>query len=149
MKMFDEWVQTLKDVRHVPDLRKKVLSLGSLETQGYKFSDMKGALKVTKGSMTVLKVEHTTNLYKVIESAMIGDASIATKKDTTRHWHMRLGHMNERGLEALYRKRVLPDIKHCKLNLCKFFIVGRQSRVAFTTSMHKTKGMLDLVHTDM
>jgi len=43
------------------------LSLGALEAQG-KFSDTCGALKVTKGSMVVLKAERTKNLYKVIES---------------------------------------------------------------------------------
>jgi len=41
--------------------------LGALEAQG-KFSDTCGALKVTKGSMVVLKAERTKNLYKVIES---------------------------------------------------------------------------------
>jgi len=33
--------------------------------------------------MTVLKAKHTANLFKVIESVVIGDASIATEKDTT------------------------------------------------------------------
>jgi len=27
--------------------------------------------------------------------------------------------------------------------------MGRQCRVAFSTSQHKTKGLLDLIHTDM
>ena len=53
----------------------------------------------------VLKAERTTNLYKVIESVMIGDASVATEKeDTTRLWQMRLGHMSERDLRALKSK---------------------------------------------
>ena len=78
---------------------------------------------------------------------MICDASVATE-DTARLWHMCLGHMSERGVRALHSK-VLPSIKHYKLNLCKFCIIGRQSRVAFTTSVHKTKGLLDLVHTDV
>jgi len=47
MKMFDEQVRTLKDVRHVPKLRKNLLSMGALEAQEYKFSRIDGALKVT------------------------------------------------------------------------------------------------------
>ena len=98
----------------------------------------------------VLKGERTTNLYKVIGSMMIGDSFVATeKKDTSRLWHMRLGYMRERGLQTLHSKGALPGIKHCKLNLCKFYIMGRQSRVAFTTSVHKTKGLLDLIYTDV
>ena len=69
---------------------------------------MHGTLKVIKGSMMVLKTEHTTNLYKVIESIVIGDVSVATpKEDTTRLSHMYLGHMSERDLRALHNKRVL------------------------------------------
>jgi len=71
------------------------------------------------------------------------------KEKTTRLWHMRLEHMSERGLRALHNKGVLIYIKHCKLNLYKFCIMGRQSRVDFTTSVHKTKCLLDLVHTDV
>ena len=55
MKMVDRQVRTLKDVRHVPDLKKNLLLLGALEAQGYKFSYTDGALKVTKGFMTILK----------------------------------------------------------------------------------------------
>jgi len=94
-------------MRHVPDLRKNLLSLGSLKAQGCKFSDMDGTLKVTKGSMMVIKAELIVNLYKIIESVVIGDASVVTEKeDTIRLWHMRLGHISERGLRVLHSKGV-------------------------------------------
>ena len=85
MKIFDGRIRTLKDVRHIPDLRKNLFLLGALEAQGYTFSGTNGVLKVNKCSMMVLKGERTMNLYKVIKSVVIGDASIAKKKeDTTR-----------------------------------------------------------------
>jgi len=72
-------------VSHIPDLRKKFLSLGALEAQGYKFTGMDEALKVTMSSMTVLKAECAVNLYKVIRNVVIGDGSVITEKeDTTR-----------------------------------------------------------------
>ena len=95
MKMFDEHVQTLKDVRNVPDLRKNLLSLGTLKAQRCKFSDMDRALKFTKGSMTVLKAECMENLYNMIGSMVIDNDSEATEEDVTRLWHMRLEHMSE------------------------------------------------------
>jgi len=96
MKMFDRNVRTLKDMQHVSDLRKYLLSLGALDEQGCKFLGTDGALKITKGSMTDLKVECTANLYKVIGSVLIGDASVVTEKeDTIKLWHMRLEHMSE------------------------------------------------------
>ena len=87
------------NVHHVPDLRKNLLSLGVLKAKGYKFSGTDKGIKVTKGSLMILKGEQATNLYKMLGSIIVGDASIITEKeDTTRLWHMRLGHMSERGL---------------------------------------------------
>ena len=96
LNIFEGWVRTLKDVRHFSDLRKILLPFGALEAQGYKFSGIDGVLKVTKDSMTVLKAKCTVNLYNMIGSVMNDDDSVTTEKEnTTRLWHMRLGHMSE------------------------------------------------------
>jgi len=71
MRIFDGQAQTLTNIRHVPDLKKSLLSLGALKTQGRKFSGADRGIKVTKGSMTILKGKQTTNLYKIKESIML------------------------------------------------------------------------------
>ena len=115
--------------------------------QGCKFSGADGGIKVTKGSMMILNGEWITNLYKMIRSIIVSDTSATTdKKDTTRFWHTRLGHMSERGLQALHNKDALLGIKYCILDLCKFCIMSRQRRVAFSISQYKIKGLLDLIH---
>jgi len=147
IRMFDGRVRTLTNVRYVPYLKKNLLSLRALEAREYKFFGADGGIKVTKGSMMILKGEQTVNLYNLIGSIIVGDASVATEKEeTTRNWHMRLGHMSERGLQALYKRSALSGIKYCKLDLCKFCIMDRRCKVAFSTSQHKTKSLLDLIH---
>jgi len=95
------------------------------------------------------KRERTANLYKMTGSIIAGDASISREKeDTTRHWHMRLGCISKRGLQVLHKRNALSGTEHCKLDLRKFCIMSRQCRVAFSTSQHKTRGLLDLIHTD-
>ena len=124
--------------------------MGALEAQGRKFSGAKGGTNVTKGFMVILKREWTTNLYKMKESIIVGDASAGTQKENTiRFWHMRLSHMSKRGLQILHKKSALPGIKYCKLDHYKFCIMSRQRRVVFSTSQHKTKGLLDLIHTNV
>jgi len=83
MRMFDGHVRTLTNVRHVPNLKKNLLLLGAFETRGYKFSGADRGIKVTRGSMMILKGERITNLYKLIGSIVIGDASAATEKEDT------------------------------------------------------------------
>src|SRR4051812_48430507 len=131
-------------------MRKNLLSLGALEAQVFRFSGEDGVLKVSQGSMTVFKGERVANLYRMKGSIVVGDASVSTEKeDTTRLWHMRLGHISERGLQLLHQKGALSGIKSCKLDLCEFCILGRQRRVSFSTSEHMSKGLLDLIHTDV
>jgi len=96
MRMFDGHVRTLINVCHVLILKKNLLSLGALKAQKCKFSSVDGGIKITKGSIPILKGERTANLYKMIGSVIVGDASAATEKeDTTRLWQMCLGHMSE------------------------------------------------------
>ena len=107
MRMFDGQVRTLTNVRHVPDMRKNLLSLGALEAQGFRFSGEGGVLKVSTGSMTVLKGERVVNLYRMKGSIIAGDASVSTEKeDTMRLWHMRLGHISSRGVCNSFIRRV-------------------------------------------
>ena len=101
MRMFNGHVQTLTNVSHITVLRKSLLLLRALVAQGYMFSSTDGGIKVTKGSMTILKGEWTANLYKMIGIIIIGDVSITMEmEDTTRLWHMCLGHMSKLVLKS-------------------------------------------------
>ena len=55
IKMFDGVVRTLCDVRHVPDLRKNLISLGTLDCNGFSYKSTSGVMKVSKGAMRVMK----------------------------------------------------------------------------------------------
>jgi len=46
-----------------------------------KFSGIDGGIKVTKSSMTILKGERTTNLYKMEGRIIVVDASATTEKE--------------------------------------------------------------------
>ena len=69
--------------------------------------------------------------------------------DNTILWHMRLGHMGERGMLELHKRDLLKGVKTCKLEFCKFCVLGKQSKVQFKTATNKTEGILDYVHTDL
>jgi len=50
IKTHDGVVRTLSNVRHVPDLKRNLILLGTLESKGCKYSAEGGVLKVSKGS---------------------------------------------------------------------------------------------------
>jgi len=62
---------------------------------------------------------------------------------------MRLGHLSERRMTELHKRNLLHGVKTCKLNFCKFCVLGKQTRVSFMTGKHRIEGILDYVHSDV
>lgn len=66
IKTHDGVVGTLTKVRHIPDLKHNLISMGTLESLGYKFSAQGGVLKVTDGAIIVMKASRygSTNVLQ-------------------------------------------------------------------------------------
>ena len=151
IKMFDGVVRTLCDVRHVPDLRKNLISLGTLDCNGFSYKSTSRVMKVSKCVMTVMKGQKLVgNIYKLLGTTIIrGVATIESESDNTVLWHMRLGHMGEHGMMKLHKRNLLKGIKTCKLDFCKYCVFGKQNKVQFKTTTHKIEEVLDYVHTNV
>jgi len=63
IKIFDGIVRELKKVRYVPQLKRNLILVGALKTFGLVVSIRDGVLKMTKGSMVVMKGVRRNNLY--------------------------------------------------------------------------------------
>src|SRR5262249_48866380 len=89
IKMFDGVIRTLNEVKHVPELTKCFISLGTLDASGCTFHCANGILKVSKGALTVMKGEKTGNLYRLHGRTVTGDAAITSSSDNdaTLLWH--------------------------------------------------------------
>uniref|UniRef100_A0A2N9EK90 CCHC-type domain-containing protein n=1 Tax=Fagus sylvatica TaxID=28930 RepID=A0A2N9EK90_FAGSY len=101
IKMSDGVVRTLEEVRHIPDMRKNLISLGTLDSKGYSYKSENGIMKVSKGAMVVMTGQKiSSNVYKLLGNTILGGvAAIAeSEDDDTLLWHMRLGHMSERDI---------------------------------------------------
>lgn len=74
--MHDGAGRTLRNVRHVPNLRKNLISLGVLEENGCKIILENGVLKVVCGSLVVMKGVCHRNLYPLICETVTGDLAV-------------------------------------------------------------------------
>jgi len=64
IKMHDGIVRTLIDVRHIPDMSKNLISLSTLDAKGYKYFSGDRVLKVSNGSLIMMKGElKSPNFY--------------------------------------------------------------------------------------
>ena len=80
-------------------------------------------------------------------STEIGGAS--TGSDSTKLWHMRLGHAGEKAMMVLCKQGLLKGAKNYKLEFCEHCVLGKQTRVKFGTAIHCTKGLLNYIHTNI
>jgi len=68
-------------VRYVPQLKINLISIGVLKTLGLEVSIKDEILKMTKGSMVVLKGVRRNNLYYLKNSTVIGQVATSTDTD--------------------------------------------------------------------
>jgi hypothetical protein len=63
-------------------------------------------------------------------------------------WHLRLGHMSEKGMKVLLSKGKLPELKSVESDSCEGCILEKQKNVSFVIVGRTLKlGKLELVHT--
>ena len=79
------------------------------------------------------------NIYKLMGTMIVGGvATVELELDNTTLWHMWLGHMGERGMMELHKRKLLKGIKTCKLEFNKYYVFGKPNKVQFKTATHKT-----------
>lgn len=61
--MYDgmEWI--LNNVRYIPELKRNLISLGTLDSNGYSYKVIGGVLKVSRGYLCVLKAVKENGLH--------------------------------------------------------------------------------------
>lgn len=117
-------------MRYVLALRKNLISLGASESKGLKMTMEDIICKVTKGFRVIMKGVRDRNLYYLKGSTVTGTltTSVRSEGETNRLWHMRLGYLGEKFLQALVRQYLLKGAKTCKLDFCEHWVLGKRPR---------------------
>ena len=71
-------------------------------------------MKITKGALLVMKGQKVSTLYRLIGNTFVGRVAVTTlvesNTDDTKLWHMRLGHIGERGMLELHKRNLLKGV---------------------------------------
>ena len=57
-------------------------------------------------------------------------------------WHMKLGYVGEKFMQALSKQGLMKSAKTCKLKFCEHYVFGKKTKVKFGTAVHRTKEFL-------
>nr|GEV55290.1 retrovirus-related Pol polyprotein from transposon TNT 1-94 [Tanacetum cinerariifolium] len=126
---------------------------GVLDSKGFKYTSENGVLRISKGALVVMKeTKGTSSLYTLQGETIIGSASVSfsekSNSDLTMLWHMRLGHMSEKGMVILSKRELLDNHKVANLEFCEHCVIEKQKRVSFSKTIHQIKATLDYLHAD-
>ena len=148
LKFPNQTTWKLQGVRHVPSLRRNLISVGQLDGEGYCTTFSGHEWKITKGALVIARGKKTGTLY--VTSNLENIVAVADEDGKSNLWHQRLGHMSEKGMKTLLSKGKLPDLKNVDVGLCEDCIFGKQKKVSFTKIGKTPKAeRLELVHTDV
>jgi hypothetical protein len=85
IRMFDGIVMILNNVRYVPDLKKNLISLATLDSLGCDYSTKDGVTKIAKGFMVIMKGKKIDNLYKLLGNTVtVGPVTARTLLEKAR-----------------------------------------------------------------
>ena len=154
IRMHDDKVRILIDVRYILEMKKNLVFLGTLDVKRYKYSFEGGVMKVSRDALVAMKAKRLfSNLYVLQGATVIGSVAVSTSSISdsklTKLWHMRLGYMGERGLLLLSKRGLIYDQNVGKMNFCKHYVLGKQKRVSFSAGVHRTKATLDYIHSNL
>ncbi|KAK0588992.1 hypothetical protein LWI29_008208 [Acer saccharum] len=101
LRMYDGMARVFKDVRYVPNLKRNLISLGTLDEEGYTYKAEKGVLKASKGSLVIPKDDKKNGLYVLRGEAVTNEAACIASKISDKGI---LWHMSERGVLELSKR---------------------------------------------
>ena len=81
LKMYDGMVRELTQVRHVPELKRNLISIGILDQIGCVIKAEKEILKVVKGSIVIMKGTKLNGLYVLKGQTTVGEANVTENSE--------------------------------------------------------------------
>jgi len=106
VSLFNDSTLKLRNVIHVPKLKRNLISVGQLADRGMKTTFDDDECKITKGAMVMTHNKKEGTLYMM--SSFKTSISIASSKLDAGVWHRRLGHMSKKGMKVSLSKDKLP-----------------------------------------
>ncbi|KAI5350435.1 hypothetical protein L3X38_003326 [Prunus dulcis] len=146
LKMTSGKALTLKDVRHVPEVRRNLISGSSLVKQGYKIVMESNRIVITRNNVFIGKGYICDGFFKI--NVVFEDNKISPQVfnvESCNVWHGRLGHVSLSKIKRLMDLDLIPksnvDLKH----KCEECVQAKQTRNSFKPVERNTQ-ILELIH---
>lgn len=146
----------IPNVHYAPALDSNLLSVGTIESKGYKVDIRDGRVRVSQRGRTVLEGSRDGTLYTLDQADEPGTAcavgtAMAVKPADIGLWHRRLGHLNwgdVKRLESLVNGIALKGSSE-QNDFCEPCVYGKQHRTPSRVPMQRATAKFERIHTDL
>lgn len=126
IRMSDGVEITLTDVMYVPELKRNMISLGTLDAVGYTFKAFNGVLEVAKGALTVMKGTRRNGLYILRGTTILHVTTVASVSSSVT---IKLSHMTlPKEFYELGKPGPLGDGQTGKIDFCDYCVFGKNKK---------------------
>ena len=142
-------------------MRHKLISFSELSKKGYSFTFGTEVVIKRNGSFICSGIK-SNGLYLITPSvsneSMVelnnSMVTVPTKRkepssNSTRLWHMRLGHINLNRINRLVKEGISGDSVFQPMEVCESCLEGNMTKRPFLAKGNRTNALLELVHTDV
>ena len=149
--MQDQLVKILNDVRYIPEVKRRLISLGSLEMNGCCFSSSGGKMMVKRRNNLIMTVQRRGSLYYLYVSVVkVQKGQLNLVKPTSiKLWHERLGHPEMGSIKELVKRNVISAFEEQDMPPCQDCIRGKAKKLPYTTGKHNSTSPLDYIQSDL
>ncbi|KAF7827584.1 Retrovirus-related Pol polyprotein from transposon TNT 1-94 [Senna tora] len=144
----------LQNVYHVPGMKKNLLSVSQLTSEG-KFvvfgpKDVKVYRSINPTSAPIMEGRRVKSVY--VMSAQEAYVDKTRKNETADLWHARLGHVGYHKLKVMMNKQMLKGLPQLEVRdnvVCAGCQYGKAHQLPYEESNFRAKAPLELVHSDV
>ena len=139
----------LENILHVPEIRKRLLSVYRLTNDNAVFVEFHATYCVVKDEETGRPLLWGTvkdELY-LLAKAHPPEANVGENIGSDL-WHHRLSHPNMRILQRIISTYGLPTLPLYKILSCDACLTSKSHRLSYSKSTHQTTNPLEIVHSD-
>ena len=149
LKMTSGETLILKDVRHVLEVRRNLVSGSSLVQQGYKVVLESNKVVITKNNLFIGKGYVCDGLFKLNVQLEVREVSPNVfNVESCNVWHGRLGHISLKKIKRMMDLNFIPKSKLDFKHKCEVCVQAKQTRKPHK-SVERNTQLLELVHSDV
>ena len=150
LKMTSGKTLTLKNVLHVHEIRKNLVSTSLLVKNEFKVVFVSDKVVISKNDMYVGNGYLSDGLFKLnvmtINNNNNNDSS-AYLLESDNLWHARLGHVNYKSLQKMINMEIFSKFE-CNKSKCQVCVESKFAKHLYN-SVERNSEPLDLIHTDI